>query len=133
MNIILTRRDFREDGIFGELFDNNHKFLYVTLEHSYDFQPKLKKGDYLCKRTTHQLNDGIPFETFQVLGIKDCEDIFFHTGNFNGNSNGSILIGSQIGNTIKPGGWMITGSMQAFKQFMELQNGVDEFILTVIK
>jgi hypothetical protein len=130
MNLILQRKDFREDGIFGFLLDKNYKYLFTTLEHSYDLLPKLPSGVYKCKRGMHRLHDLVEFETFEVLDVPGHTGILVHVGNYNGDSEGCILIGSGFGSTGK-GGKMITASKQAFNAFMKLQENCDEFTLTV--
>lgn len=126
MDMHLLRKDFREDGIYGEMTGKNA--FFITLEHSFDLKPALADGEYICKRF---LSPHLGYEVFQITDVPGHTFILIHIGNFNGNSDGCVLLGSQIGYTVKPGGWMITGSKQAFAAFMKLQEGVDEFKLTV--
>lgn len=131
MDLILTRRDRREDGIFGEICSEKGEFLFITLERSYALKPKIKPGKYKCVRGMHRLeNMTEEFETFEVKGVKGHWGILFHVGNYNEQTNGCILVGLGMGNKMG-GGKMITSSKQAFKKFMDLQAGVDEFYLIV--
>jgi hypothetical protein len=130
MNLILQRKDFREDGIFGFLLDTNYKYLFTTLEHSYNLQPKLPQGEYTCKRGPHKLHDGVSFITFEVMDVPGHTGILIHIGNYNDESEGCILIGTGFGNNGR-GGKMITSSKQAFDAFMKLQENCDAFTLTV--
>ncbi len=146
MNIILSRKDYREDGIFGFILTSSYKYLFTTCEHSYNQLPKLPEGVYQCKRGTgsgrgvdengnsiegfHRLHDGVWFDTFEVMGVPNHTGILFHVGNYNEDSEGCILVGTGFGNRGN-GGKMITASKQAFKEFMGLQHGCDEFTLTV--
>lgn len=131
MDIVLTRKERREDGIFGEICSEKGEFLFITLEHSYNLKPKLKPGRYKCVRGMHRLKADEPeFETFEVKGVKGHWGILFHVGNYNEDSEGCILIGLGMGNR-SGGGKMITSSKQAFKRFMDLQAGMDEFYLVV--
>lgn len=128
MDFVLSRKDYREDGIFGELKSESN--FFVTLEHSYSNVPKLPPGKYTCKKGIHTLHDGIPFTAFEVMDVPGHTGILFHVGNYNADSEGCLLLGLQIGRQLS-GGWMITHSKQAFEQFMKLQENVDEFNLTV--
>ena len=133
MNLTLTRDDFRPDGIFGSLiFDGDPGRFCVTLEHSYDGQPKVRPGTYTCIRGTHSLHNGIPFKTFEITGVKGHGGILFHAGNFNRDSEGCVLIGNTIASDPNTGDEMITGSKAEFKQFMARLEGIDEFQLAVI-
>ena len=128
MDLTLLRRDFREDGIFGEIDIGNDYFF--TLEHSYDLKPKLPDGKYTCKRGEHKLHDGIPFEAFEVMDVPGHTGILFHIGNYNRDSEGCILLGLALGAMINYG-VMLVSSKQAFKKFMDIQKECDEFNLIV--
>ena len=135
MDMTLSRLQYRDDGIFSELLDfmGNH-FCYV-LEHAYPvngsgFQPKLMAGDYACARGMHSLHSNPKaFETFEVTGVQGHTGILFHVGNFNNDSDGCLLLGDKI----VPGApQIVSNSITTFAKFMELQDGVSEFMLTVI-
>lgn len=131
MNMGLKRSRAVLYGVFGTLFDESGAFLAVTLEHSYpqkdgSFLPKIPAGTYVCKRGEHRL-EGMnqPFMTFEVTGVAGHSNLLFHWGNYNNDSEGCILLGTDAENT------MITESRAAFARFMALQEGVDLFTLTV--
>lgn len=127
MNLTLHRRNKTEAGIFGDIWAEDGSFICVTLEHSYDFQPKLPQGIYTCKRGLHRLaHMKEPFETFEILDVPGHSDILFHVGNYNRDSDGCVLIGIEFGDK------MITESRVAFQEFMDLQKGIDTFTLTVL-
>lgn len=130
MKLILTRIFFRPDGIFSELSDEKGKIIAKTLEHSYDLKPKLYDGGFVCKRGKHRL-EGMThdFETFEITGVKGHTNILFHTGNWNADSEGCVLLGSGIAQSSK--GQMITGSKATFAEFLHLMNGLDSFELVV--
>ena len=131
MDLILTRREYRADGIFGEIEDaDGGDFLFLTLEHSYDLMPKLPAGTYICERGIHRLSDLKPFETFEVMNVEGHSGILFHVGNYNDDSSGCILLGLGRGFTLK-NGKMLTNSRVAFDKFMRLQGDVDSFKLIV--
>ena len=126
----LLRSEFRDDGIIGTLYNEQGDQLAVTLEHAYDGQPKLPAGHYLCKRGKHQLKHSDPFETFEVTGVTGHTGILFHTGNWNKDSDGCILLGRTVTGSTE--GWMITNSHLTFAYFMHDLVGVDAFLLTVL-
>ncbi len=128
MDLKLNRRQYKADGILSELC-RCAKIIARTLEHSYDGVPKLQPGVYKCVRGTHKLHDGIPFETFEVTGVAGHSGILFHAGNWQKDSDGCILVGDAV--TMSKQGTMITNSKALFREFMALQNGVNEFLLTV--
>lgn len=132
MNFTLTRGRYALYGILGQLKSDDGSLLYCTLEHAYQqadssFLPKLAKGTYACVR--HPANR-LPYETFMVKDVPafmgaPVAGILIHKGNYNNDSEGCILIGMRFGTG------MIEDSKDAFDQFMDAQNGVDEFQLTV--
>lgn len=138
MNLKLIREEFRDDGVFGELVDENDRRVAVTLERAYlsgngngSYTAKLKPGTYTCVRGTHKLTNMIPFTTFEVEGVKGHDNILFHPGNYNKDSSGCVLVGTartRIGNSKDE---MITASKAAFNRFMTIQKDVNTFILTV--
>ena len=135
--ITIARTDYRSDGIFSDLsFDGEGRFC-VTLEHAYDdgrggYQPKVQPGVYTCVRGTHSLHNGVPFETFEVLGVTGHSGILFHAGNYNRDSEGCILVGHTIATDPNTGAEMVTGSKAQFAEFMARLDGVDTFSLEVI-
>lgn len=134
----LYTTDSRQDGIFGELYQNGELFG-VTLEHAYEdidndtWLPKLLRGaTYTCRRGMHRLehyNKGEPFETFEVMNVPGHSGILLHVGNFNRDSDGCILLGVKLDRTNAD--WWITESRTTFAKFMKALDGVDEFELEV--
>lgn len=137
MNLILTRTEATQDGIFSELTDENGTHVCVTLEHAYDsgegngsYAPKLKPGTYQCVRGQHRLAKmKLPFTTFEITGVPGHTNILFHVGNYNDDSEGCILLGKMT--TYLENHKCITHSKDTFASFMDMQNKVDEFTLTV--
>lgn len=136
MDLKLKRIDYFSDGIFGELSDSTGHKLAVTLEHAYDsgngngsYSPKLPNGTYTCLRGVHKLHDGVPFETFEITGVPGHTGILFHVGNYNKDSDGCVLVGTNQETVGKV--HMIDESRYAFKRFMDSQKGKDKFTLTV--
>jgi hypothetical protein len=141
----LIRHDHQVDGIFGKLFTEEGEKIAVTLEHAYDsglgdgsYTPKVPPGEYLCVKSQHQLHSmAHPFTTFELKKVPGHTNILLHSGNFNEDSDGCILLGQEITHTTHapnhPGGTtMITASRVTFKKFMERMNLIDTFYLTVV-
>lgn len=136
MNLKLYRNMDRSDGIFGYITDENDTLLYKTLEHSYidykgDYSPKLPIGTYTCVRGQHQLHSmKQPFTTFEVTNVPGHVGILFHVGNYNGDSDGCILLGTSV-SVMDNGGLMLDSSKVAFDKFMDAQKNCDSFTLEV--
>lgn len=71
-----------------------------------------------------------PFTTFEVMNVPGHTNILFHSGNFNSDSEGCILLGSGV-KVLKNGEWMLVNSKSMFEDFMKTQDSVNEFQLTV--
>lgn len=134
MDLVLTRKERRADGVFSDLTDERGNFVATTLEHAYPigsaWEPKIPNGAYTCQRGEHRLEGmAAPFTTFEVTGVPGHSNLLFHTGNRNADSAGCILLGhGVVGFGVAQG---INFSRLTFQRFMEMQAGVDEFRLTV--
>lgn len=138
MNLVLTRKQRRPDGIFSELRDEEGNLVAQCLEHAYPsafpegsgYEPKVPNGSFQCQRGMHRL-EGMrgPFVTFEVTGVPGHSNILFHCGNYQCDSMGCVLLGQAV-EACGPR-QMITNSRTTFAQFMELQRGLDQFTLTV--
>ena len=131
----LTRTQFQKDGIFGRLFNANGVPVAYTIEHAYEqpgglWLPKLYEGQFVCVRGIHELHNAVPFETFEITGVKGHEGILFHAGNFDKDSEGCVLLGAAIVKQAD-GSQMVTNSKAKFAEFMGTLTGVKEFMLTV--
>lgn len=130
MDLKLIRKEYQRDGIFGILTDVGGKVVAHTLEHAYSdgtgWAPKIPDGEFVCVRGEHQLASG-PIETFEITGVPGHSGLLFHYGNFNKDSEGCVLVGeAEAGNAL-------TKSRAAFAKLMALQDGVDQFNLTVTR
>lgn len=126
----LVRYAFKADGILGFLYDAENEQIAATLEHSYDGKPKLPVGTYQCVRGKHTLHSRPePFETFEIMGVPGHTGILFHPGNWQGDSNGCVLIGRTASQSDL--GSMVTNSRATFYRFMLDLDGIDSFTLTV--
>lgn len=130
MNLKLIRKERRADGIFSELFDDQNQRIACTLEHSYDNEPKIPNGEFVCRRGEHKLHGmDHTFTTFEITGVEGHDNLLFHWGNFNKDSEGCVLLGEAFAQ--KGSEEMITNSKTTFSKFMSLLNGFGEFILSV--
>lgn len=143
MNLTSTRKMYRIDGIFSDITrDDTGLHFMCGLEHAFaqpdgTYKPIVIAGTYTCQRGQHKLSNGVPFETFEILGVKGHSGILFHPGNYNGDSEGCCLTGTgfavgedphQSGEDVE----MVINSRIAFESFMQLQQNCDAFQLTVI-
>ncbi len=131
----LTRTQFNKDGIFGRLYNEHGVPIAYTLEHAYQqpnglWLPKLYEGQFVCVIGTHKLHNGVPFETFEITGVKGHDNILLHAGNFDNDSEGCVLLGQAIVKQAD-GSRMITNSKHTFGEFMVSLSGVKEFLLKV--
>jgi hypothetical protein len=143
MDLTLVRVELAVDGVFGFLKDAlSGNALFHTLEHAYvkgplddeekwHYYSKFPDGKYTCVRGVHRLHSitGVPFETFQVTKVPGHSGILFHTGNFNADSQGCILLGLRRG--VIGEQRALISSKVAFNKFMKMQADVDRFTLTV--
>jgi len=134
--VILQRTEYRSDGIFGELYNEENLRLCYTLEHSFPntrggFLAKIPPGSYTCTRGLHRLKGmDHDFESFEITGVPNHTGLLFHTGNFNSDSEGCILVAWQIHKV--PGGTQyLSQSKEAFDNFMKEYSNDKEFKLQV--
>ena len=134
MNLTLTRQSFNEWGIISYLTDENGDQIATCLEHAYiqpdgSYLSKIPNGTYNCVLGQHQLAGmAQPFETFEITGVIGHTDILFHVGNYNNDSEGCVLLGTDVATANK----MIVNSKVAFKHFMSIEDGISNFSLTVL-
>ena len=123
MNIRQRRFSKTQQGIFGNYFDEQNNIICSTGEHSYDCVPKLPDGTYTCKR---RFSPHFGYDVFQITNVPGHDWIEIHLGNdCQIDSDGCTILGTHIEGSI------IMESKIAFDAFMKLQDGVDEFTLTV--
>ena len=137
MNCTLQRNAYGPDGIFGILTsDDDQSQIAVTLEHAFvtpdghltEYLPKLSAGVYTCVKYNSPRH-GIVWMLNNVPGATYIE---IHSGNFNKDSDGCILLGRRvISDPDEPDQNMITSSGNSFNKFMDLQRNVESFQLTV--
>lgn len=122
----LQRTAHEEAGVFGILTDESGNHIAATLEHSYGLTSKIPNGTFQCVRSAHRLHNMTEdFITFEIEGIQGHDNILFHWGNYEKDSEGCVLLGD------KRVGDMVTNSKVTFKKFMDLLEGQDSFVLEV--
>lgn len=142
MNLRLNRIQYGQDGVFGELLDEEGQLIAHTLEHAYAdgtyglWLPKVAMGTYRCTR--HAPNR-LKYETFMLEEVPDFQGkpvsgILIHCGNFDKDSEGCILVGKgeydQAYITQGPM-MMLTHSRDAFAKLMAVEDGIESFLLLV--
>lgn len=127
----LVRKSFRPDGIFSELFNEKGELIAHCLEHSYDNKPKVPNGKFTCQRGPHRLHGMTQdFITFEIEGIAGHDNILFHWGNYNKDSEGCVLVGKTHAQSPE-GVHMVTASRDTFAKFMAALEGQNQFDLVV--
>lgn len=135
MNLKLKRIFVSGRGVFSELTDEQGNLIADVCEHAFQqpdnsYDAKVKPGTYTCVRGTHQLDHGGPFETFEVTGVTGHFGILYHPGNTEKDSDGCLLLGECFDDSTCPNA--VLNSRVAFKEFMDLQQGLDSFTLEVV-
>jgi hypothetical protein len=134
----LVRKQYRVDGIFGEMTSEDGKNTFFTIEHAYkiedehypksvDYFPKVQEGIHPCKMFLSKKNKC----TVPLLDAPEDMGHFFeiHILNYNEESDGCIGVGTGIGKRSN-GGQMITGSKDAFNLLMRV--GITELEVTSV-
>jgi|1_EtaG_2_1085319.scaffolds.fasta_scaffold43467_1 hypothetical protein len=118
-----------DQGTFGALQLLNTP-ICVTVEPYHRDNAKniscIPAGVYLCKRVTSP-KYGI---TFEVSGIQGRDKVLIHWGNIDSNTQGCIILGEEFGKL--NGDVAVLSSKRAFREFMSLLDGCDEFMLTIV-
>ncbi len=115
----------------GRIEDDERRQVCVTLElpwrdnaHNLSCVPP---GQYVAYRRWSPKRD---CEVFQLKDVPGRDNIELHVGNFPGDTDGCILLGSNYGRGDASA--MITGSRSAFNAFMALVAGENQFTLTIL-
>lgn len=131
MDLTLRRASYEKTGIYGQYFDTANNRIAFTLEHAFEnsdgsYSPALPPGVYTCVRGIHHLARIPNIETFEVMNVPGHTGILAaHPGNYNNDSDGCILVGLDLGSD------MIVKSVLAFANFMAIQDGLNQFKLSV--
>jgi hypothetical protein len=119
MTFTLKRTDFTQNGIFSILTSDKGD-VFHCLEHAYlqpdgTYKTKIPVGTFTCVRGPHRLHGMTTnFETFEISGVVGHDNLLFHWGNYNKDSEGCVLVGTaRVGD-------MVTNSRAAFGRFMGL-------------
>ena len=85
----------------------------------------IPEGRYIAKRHRSPRFG----ETFWLQDVPGRSEILFHRGNLADDSHGCILVGEQFGEMY--GQYGITASQAGFAEFMKLNEGKDEIVVTI--
>lgn len=132
---LMRIRTDKKKGTFGNLYIDT-KFFCNTIEPP-DFNDDgiddnekgrscIPVGTYVCKRDYYHRGK---YETFEVTGVPNRSEIKFHTGNDVRHTAGCILLGLEVS-------WnqfYVSHSRITFNEFMEALDGVDEFLLSILR
>lgn len=137
MNLIAIRTMKRQDGIFSDWTDEAGAHLFFSVTHAYPdsiggWEPKIPPGTYRCVRGHHTIGHGVHahlIETFEITGVAGHTGLLVHPGNWQSASEGCECTGRAFAESAQ--GEMVTHSEETFEAFMAMQEGLDEFTLTV--
>ena len=128
MRVALVRLEEREEVSRGVLLINEEA-RFVTLEDGFKESPgsyRVPEGLYKCKRVLSPKFG----QTFEIMGVAGHSELRFHWGNTSEQTRGCPLIGQHF---FRINGKQAIGRTRtAFKQFMDIMEGVDEFPYQVI-
>lgn len=135
MDLVLQRFAETDDGVIGRMGP-----WYTLEEEAKGNQTSISDipaGEYTCRRRIY--NKG-GYETFEVTDVPGRSAILIHRGNTEEHTEGCILLGMKVGTlpVAKPEDGeparhkiAVLSSGVAHRAFMALQEGTDEFRLTV--
>lgn len=86
----------------------------------------INAGVYRCKRIISATYG----ETFSIEDVEGRTLLRFHWGNLDTNTKGCVLMGEEYGKI--GSNTAILSSKRAFREFMSLLDGCDEFTLTIV-
>lgn len=142
MKLTLSRFDIDADGACGNLHNEDRSFELFTIERTYPTESdiywqtgqaqfvKLPPGTYTCVRGPHQLANGPKFETFEITGVPGRTGMLFHSGNFETDSEGCVLVGRKM-KADSMGRRFVAESKLGFQDLMKHLEGLNEFTLEV--
>lgn len=130
MDMNLNRIHSLSDGIFDTFQSVDGSFQCNAIEHAYwidgAWTAKIPPGVYTCRR---RMSPHFGYPVFEVLEVPNCTYIEIHIANTEKDVIGCIGLGEKIGTLNSQDA--VLQSKKAFDAFMDLQEGVDEFQLTV--
>jgi len=88
--MILRRTHYRDDGVFGELYDDKNNLICFTLEHSYNGTAKIPLGTYRCE---FEFSWRFQRKLWELKDVPNATECKFHSGNKEDDSEGCILVG----------------------------------------
>jgi len=127
-NFLLVRVSHNDDGVFGALLHHSIPFA-VTLEPEDKNNQQniscIPEGVYYCEpRNSPRFG-----WTYEVLNVPNRNNILFHSGNIEDNTQGCILVGESFGEL--GGKTAILDSRGGFNEFREKAAG-EKITLTII-
>lgn len=133
----IRRLDSTKSATYGEMVDDEERSVGVTLEPPWVDKnedgisdknvSRIPAGTYPAHR---KLSPKRGYEVFELENVPGRTNIEIHIGNTTADTEGCILLGSNVG--MVNGQHGITGSAAAFRKFMSLLTGVDRILLDVI-
>ena len=116
------------DGVFGVL-QVQKKFRFACLEPYHRDNEKsiscIPAGMYKVKK----VNSPTYGTTYEICDIHGRSHVLFHSGNYDHNSKGCVLVGTGFG--LWSGNEVITDSRAAFSKFLQIMGPYDEAELVI--
>lgn len=118
---------------YGRWVDETHAQIAVTLEPP--GAQRIPAGTYTLRRRSSKAHR---CELFGIEGVPDRSDIEVHPGDLPRDTKGCVLLGTTFGFVDyadgRPGasGYGVTASRPAFDRFMNLMDGENTAVLTVL-
>lgn len=116
-------------GTFGMLTINGKPICNILEPYSRDNEKNISNipaNTYLCEKRWSALIQGW---TFEITDIQGRDNVIFHWGNLDDNTEGCLLTGSEFGTLATD--WAVLGSKKAFKKFMAELGSQRQFLLTI--
>jgi hypothetical protein len=128
--LFVVYRHLAVAGAFGQIWLRDSAPFAVTLERTYEDsgppQTKIRPGQWRCQRRRYNRGG---YDTWEIL-IPGHSAILFHKGNKELHSDGCVLLGESLFDFNPAEGLQDPGvadSNGAFKEFMGLTSGLDQF------
>lgn len=133
MDLTLRRLSIEDQGAFSYLLTSLGSQIACTVERTFGELGApavvLQPGEYVCVRGEHSLDGIHRFETFEVTGVSGHSGILFHSGNWETDSKGCIIVGEAFGTLGERKA--VVRSVSAFHTFLDRERDVESFMLTV--
>jgi len=124
-HVRIVRIEKSEDGIIGVLSIDGKVDCFTMQPDETDKHFSIPVGNYLCRRFHGRKWQ----DTFEVV-VPGHTALLFHSGNFEEDTEGCILLGEEVGELNGRRAVLVSG--KAFVEFMKKMGNDQEFNLVII-